>query len=158
MCLKDILIRLTPSIVLPRPLSPLYRTISTGFIVQFSYMSTKYIHHIHHLSLSPYALPPPILRKDLFYFPVFNILNCILIVQGGFTLVFQTCVYHASIRLTPYCLTLSVSSCFPVIQQLTVHCIIFSSHTNVVFQYFSLSNILSLSPMSPYTPQTDTLI
>jgi hypothetical protein len=41
------------------PLSPLLRTISTGFILLFSYMDTKYIHNIHPHFPFPCAHPPP---------------------------------------------------------------------------------------------------
>jgi hypothetical protein len=36
--------------------------------------------------------------EDLFYLPVLHFLERILIVQYGFALVFQTCVYHALVR------------------------------------------------------------
>jgi hypothetical protein len=59
MCLQYILIRFNPSITLPHlPCTPLRRTISTGFIILFSYRNTKYICHI--CPPSPFALSPPL--------------------------------------------------------------------------------------------------
>jgi hypothetical protein len=58
----------------------------------------------------------PIPRQDLFYFPLLQLFKCILLIQGSFALVFQTCLYSALIRLTPILFTLSPSSCFPIIQ------------------------------------------
>jgi hypothetical protein len=40
-------------------------------------------------------------RKGLFYPLVLHFLKCLLIVQGGFTLVLQTSIYHALIKLSP---------------------------------------------------------
>jgi hypothetical protein len=54
MCLKCILVGFTPSIVLlllPYSL----RIISTGFILLFSYVYTKYIHHI--TLIPPFFVP-----------------------------------------------------------------------------------------------------
>jgi hypothetical protein len=68
MCLQYILVRFTPSIILP-----LLRIISTGFFLLFSYMNTKYIHHIHpHSPFLTIILLPlvPTPGKDLFYPPV----------------------------------------------------------------------------------------
>jgi hypothetical protein len=39
-------------------------------------------------------------RPVLFSWPSF--LKCILMVQGWFTLVLQTCIYHALIKLAPH--------------------------------------------------------
>jgi hypothetical protein len=69
-----------------------------------------------------------------------------LIVQGGFALVFQTCMYHPLVRLTPLLLTLSLSPCFLVIQQITVHYIILFSLTDAfVTVLFTLYYFLFLS-------------
>jgi hypothetical protein len=54
MCLQYILIRFTPSIVVPFHL-PFLRTISAGFILLFSYINTKYVHHISTHSPFPNA-------------------------------------------------------------------------------------------------------
>jgi hypothetical protein len=104
MCLQHILVTCTPSIILPH-LSPiLLKTISTGLILLFSYMNTKYMHHIHHLPF-PYAHPIPLLltpRKNLLYTPGMHFyLKCMLIVQGGFVLALQTYIYHALFKLAP---------------------------------------------------------
>jgi hypothetical protein len=89
MCLQYILIKYSPPIFLPHPLSLLHRTISTGFIFLFSYMNTKYIHCI-----LPPSFPYALLERTYFtFFPSF--LKCILTVQGDFALVFQTCIYRA---------------------------------------------------------------
>jgi hypothetical protein len=77
MCLQYILIRFASSIILTQPLCPL-RKISTAVIVLFSYMNTKYIHHILPPSLFPHAhlhsvVPTPL--QDLFYFSVLHFLS-----------------------------------------------------------------------------------
>jgi hypothetical protein len=124
-CLQYILIRLTPtsfSLIPP----PLLRTIRTGFIILFSYLNTKYIHHILPLSPFPYAFPSPVVstpRTDLFYLPVLHFFKCILIVQG--------------ILPNPSLLTLSQLPCSPIIQQLRVHCVRLSSYIFVCFFFFS---------------------
>jgi hypothetical protein len=46
-----------------------------------------------------------------------------LIFQEGFALIFQTCIYHTLIWLT-----LSLSPCSPIIQQLSVHFVMLSSY------------------------------
>jgi hypothetical protein len=50
--------------------------------------------------------PPPTgiqLQKRLIFtsFPSLFLIKCISIVQGGFALVLQVCIYHALIRLMP---------------------------------------------------------
>jgi hypothetical protein len=60
-------------------------------------MDTKHIHHIHPPSPfpcdpSPHWYPP----QEKIYFSLLHfifLIQCILIVQGGFTLVLQVCVY-----------------------------------------------------------------
>jgi hypothetical protein len=94
MCLKYILVGFAPSITLFFPL-PLLKTISIGFILLFSYMDTKNIHHIHPHSLLP--VPTPSIGTHLqkrFIFPScpsFFLMKCILIVQGDFALALQVC-------------------------------------------------------------------
>jgi hypothetical protein len=88
----------------PMSIAPLLRTISTGFIFLFSYMDTKHIHQIHLHSSFPCAHPLPLISiPEKIYLPLlpFSFLNCVLIVQGGFTLVHQVCIYRALIKLTP---------------------------------------------------------
>jgi hypothetical protein len=66
MCLKYILARFTPSIIL---LPTLLRTISTGFVFLIAHMDTKHIHHIHPQSPFPCAHSPSTgthSRKDVF--------------------------------------------------------------------------------------------
>jgi hypothetical protein len=85
MCLQCALIRIILSIILLH-LPPLLRTISTGFVVLFSYMNTKYIHHIHPPPPCPSPPPLPLVPGPIFTFLSFNfkciltvILYCILI-------------------------------------------------------------------------------
>jgi hypothetical protein len=65
------------------PFSPLLRTISTDFILLFSYKNTKDIHHIH--PHSPFPMPsllslvPPTLGKELLYPPVLQFLRSLYI-------------------------------------------------------------------------------
>jgi hypothetical protein len=61
-------------------------------------MNTKYIHNIHSFSLFHWYPSP---EKNCFTFLVLHFLKCILIVQRSFTLVFQSCIYHALTKLTP---------------------------------------------------------
>jgi hypothetical protein len=91
--------------------------------------------------------------------------KCILIFQGGFTLAFQTCIYHALIRLhSPITYSFSITILSqqdpPIIQQLTVHYIILYSYVDGMFQYFSFSNIFFLSPSleSPSDRSTKTIL
>jgi hypothetical protein len=82
MCLQYILARLTLSIfLLPPPSLP--STISTDFILLFSYMNTKCIHHIHPHSPFPYVLSPPWYPPpEKTCFPVHLFLKCILKIKG----------------------------------------------------------------------------
>jgi hypothetical protein len=112
MCLQYILDKFTPSIVLSL-LPPLLEQFQQVFILLFSYMDTKYIHHIHPHSSFPCAHPPPSSthpwKRPIFSLLPFIFLKCVLIVQGSFTLVLQTCIYHALIKLTPPSVTYSFS-------------------------------------------------
>jgi hypothetical protein len=87
--------------------SPLpLRTNSAGFIFLFSYMNTKYIHHICLHSFFPCVQPPSIgtYPRKIFIFlscPSFLKIKCILIVQEDLFLVLKVCKYHAFIKLTP---------------------------------------------------------
>jgi hypothetical protein len=79
-------------------------------------MDTKYIHHMYLIPLFLVPSPPPLvptLGKGLF-FPScpsgFNYILSVLTVQKA--LVFQFCIYHALIKLTPTA-TYSLSSCSP---------------------------------------------
>jgi hypothetical protein len=47
--------------------------------------------------------------------------KCIVIVKGSFICVFHTCISCTLIRSTPLLVTLSLSHCSPIMQQLTVH-------------------------------------
>jgi hypothetical protein len=85
-------------------LSPFLRTISTGLILPFSCMDTKYIHHIHPYSPFPCVHPPPT-GPHLWKRPIFplslHFLKVYIDNPRGFALVFQACIYHALIKLTP---------------------------------------------------------
>jgi hypothetical protein len=59
-----------------------------------------------------------------------------LVAQRSFILVFQICIYHAFIKLTPPLLTHSLSPHSPNIQPLTVQCIILYSYIDGLFQHF----------------------
>jgi hypothetical protein len=75
----------------------------------------------------PYASHLTTPNKDLFYPAVLHFfLKCILIVQEGFALVFQACIYYALIKLTlpPQLLIHSLSPCSNS-HQLTVQGIIY---------------------------------
>jgi hypothetical protein len=136
--LTKYLIRFTPSIILPHPSPSFSRTISASFIVVFSYTYTKSIHHIHPPSPSLFTTSLPVVptsRQDLFYL-------CILVVQGGFTLVFYTCIDHILIGLI-FSMTLSPAPYYSA----ALLCIIFF-HRCIVFQYYSLSITLFSSPTS----------
>jgi hypothetical protein len=66
---------LSPSIILPHPLSSL-RTNPTGFVLLFSNMNKKYIHHVQSHSFFPYTqtlslVPTP--KRDLLYPPVLHL-------------------------------------------------------------------------------------
>jgi hypothetical protein len=86
-------------------------------------MYTKHIDSIHpthllHSFLLPSPFPlVPTLRQDLFNLPVLHFYNCILIVQGGFTMVFHTCIYWTLIRWTPS-ITYSFSITLPLFNSL----------------------------------------
>jgi hypothetical protein len=60
-------------------------------------MYTKYIDHIHHLSPSQFTIPPAtgnLSWTGPFCLSVPNFWKCIFMVQGGFTFVIHTYVYH----------------------------------------------------------------
>jgi hypothetical protein len=101
MSLQYILIRFIPSIILLYSSASFLRTISTGFIVLFSYLNIKYICYI----CLPYALLSPTgtcSRKDLFYLSVLHFCKVYINSTQGFALVFQTCTYHALIKPPPH--------------------------------------------------------
>jgi hypothetical protein len=53
-------------------------------------------------SFTLFSCSHPTPRLGLFYLSVLHFFKCILIVQGGFTLVFQTCLCLTLIRLSPH--------------------------------------------------------
>jgi hypothetical protein len=67
-------------------------------------MNTKHIHHIHPHSIHPFHMPFPTLTdthlcKRPFYPPVLHFLKKrVLIIQGGFALAHQACVYQNASR------------------------------------------------------------
>jgi hypothetical protein len=80
------------SLILPHLPFLLLRTISSDFILLFSYTDTKYNHHIYWDSPFPYAHPPHTgthpwkkIYLSLLTF-IKKIFKCILIVQKGFAL------------------------------------------------------------------------
>jgi hypothetical protein len=81
-----------PSIIL---LSPHLRTISTGFIVLFSYTYTKYIHYIHlPYLLSLYPSPTRISPPGPISLSCSSFLNCILIAQKGNCILICLAISH----------------------------------------------------------------
>jgi hypothetical protein len=102
MCLQYILVRFTPSIILPPLPFSLLRTIS--------YVNTKYIYHIHTHSLCLYAhslpLVPPLEKTILPSHPSF-FKNVYMASPWGFCLSLQTCIYSALIKLTSHYFSLS---------------------------------------------------
>jgi hypothetical protein len=83
------IVRFTPSIILPYSSLPLLRTISTDFILLFSYLNTKHMQNNHphssFLMLTPVLLVPTP-RKDLFYPPVLHFLKVYVDSSGEFHL------------------------------------------------------------------------
>jgi hypothetical protein len=142
-------------------LPSLPRTISAGFIVQFSNTYTKYIDHFHLLSLTPFFLPLPTgihscTGPVLPFYPSF-FFKSILIFSQRFCL----CTSHMCIlyfyQFNPLLLTLSLSPCSSIIQQLTVHYVILSSYTDAMC--FNIVHSLSFSfPLLPPLRQTGYLI
>jgi hypothetical protein len=57
---------------------------------------------------------------------------CMLIVQGGFALAFQMCTSCFN-QINPPLLFFTALPCSPVIQQLTVQCVIFTHMCNVLY-------------------------
>jgi hypothetical protein len=123
-----ILVRFTPSIILPVPPLP--------FLEKFQQISFFYLHIWIQNTFTTYTLPspfpcaqpPPIGTcpwKKIYFsllLLIIFLINCILIVQEHFTLVLPICIYRAFIKLVPSLplLTHSLSTCFPNIRQLTV--------------------------------------
>jgi hypothetical protein len=117
-------------------------------------MDIKYIYHIHPHSPFPCAHHLPLVStpgKDICFPLLFTFLKCILIVQGGFAVILQACIYHALIKLAPPLLTLSLSPCSPNVQQLTVQYIMLYSYIDGLFQYFN-SVTFSLPLLPPVGP------
>jgi hypothetical protein len=98
MCLQYIPIKSNHSIILFYPPLPL-TTISTGFIVLFSYMNTKYIHNIFPPSPSAYDYLTPTGTCPLYL--LVDHFNAYIDSLRGFTLVFQTCKYCALNQINP---------------------------------------------------------
>jgi hypothetical protein len=162
MCLQYILVGFTPSIILPLFPSPLLRTISTGFILLVLYMNIKYIHHIHPQSPFPYSHPfPQVLtpRKKLFYPFALHFWRCILMVQVGFTLVLQACVYHALIKLPSVTYSFSITMLLYYSATYRQYTILYS-YIDRLFQYFSFSNIFlpSITSVVPSDRLTNTIL
>jgi hypothetical protein len=137
-------------ILLPLPL----RTISTDVIL-FPYMNTKYaiVTLIH-----PFLMPSPShwysSLENMFYLPSFIFLKCILIVQGGFTLAFQTCIYHAVIRLNPLHYLLFLYYHAPLLFR-SLQCIMFY-YLHIQIESFNIFHSLTLSfPLLPPVVTSD---
>jgi hypothetical protein len=93
------------SIALPLLSSPLIPT-STGFIL-FFHIWIENTFTIYTL-IPSFLVPTPshwysTLDKIYFFSCLsFFLIKCVLIVQGGFALVLQVCIYHALIKLIPH--------------------------------------------------------
>jgi hypothetical protein len=90
-------------------------------------MNTKYKCY----SLTHYFLMPPpsywhlCPEKTWFTLLPFNFLKCRLIVQGGFAMELQVCIYHALIKLTPITHSFSITMLpYYSIAYSTINCII----------------------------------
>jgi hypothetical protein len=98
MCLQYILVRFPPS-----PPSILLRTMSTGFILLFAYMNTKYIHHIQAYSPFSYATPShyclPLEKTCFTIWSSFS--KCILMFEGVLPWHFRHVYSHDSIIINP---------------------------------------------------------
>jgi hypothetical protein len=97
--------------VLPHPSSPLLRTTSAGVIVLFSFVNTKYIHHI--------CLLHPLLMSSLHWChpdrTCIAFLSFTLCVDSlGVHLGISPCIDYASIRLTPITHSFSVACPAPL--------------------------------------------
>jgi hypothetical protein len=145
MCLNYILIKFTPSIVLPPHSLPVLRTISTGFIILFPHINAKYIHHILPLLPFPYAQPLlliPTPRQDLFYLSAFHFFKVYIDSSWRF------CFHISDLYIScfnqckhPSLLTLSISSCSPIIQ----HKLLFLRQRHFVL-YFVIFKPIYLNP------------
>jgi hypothetical protein len=124
--------------------SPLLKTISTSFIVLFSYMNTKYTHHIHSHSLFPYSPSPllPTSRTDLFYPLALHFFKVYIGSPRGFSLGTSCLLISYFNQMNPP-ITCSFSiTMLPLnIQQLKAQYVILHSYIDRMFQYFSFSNI-----------------
>jgi hypothetical protein len=120
-------------------------------------MDTKYIHNIYSHSPFPCAHSPSIdtypQKKPVF--PLcssFLFIECILIVQEGFTLVLQVCIYCALIKSSPSpCYLLILSHYAPIIVNSLLYRTLYYIHIwmayfNIFYSLFS--NIFFLSPTS----------
>jgi hypothetical protein len=124
-------------------------------------MDTKYIQDIY--PHSPFLVPTHshwylLLEKTYFCLLPFICFKCILIVKGGFALVFQACVYPALVKSTlPLLLTHPLLQFSPNIQKLTVQCTILYSYIDGLFQYFSFFSIFFYLSCLQWSPQSDSL-
>jgi hypothetical protein len=117
MCLPYILVGLIPSIIVslssPPTLEQFQQVSFFYFHIWIQNTSTIYPH-------SPFLCVHPWTRPIFPSYPLFIyfFVTCVLIVQGGCTLVFQVCIYCAFIKLTPFpsLLTHSLSPCSHNIQ------------------------------------------
>jgi hypothetical protein len=136
----------TPSIVFSLLLSPILRTILIDLILQFSYINTKCIHHIHCHSPFPYTHSPPTgthpwKRKS----------NCPSFFKVYIDSLRESCLGTSGLyirgfnQITHLLFTLSLSPCSTNIQELTVQYVTLYLYINGLFQYFSLSNIFFTS-------------
>jgi hypothetical protein len=127
-------------------------------------MNTKYIYHNHPpftLSLCPLPSRDTYpLERISFTLLSFIFLSVFWQFKGWIALVFLICIYCALLWLTvPSLLSPSLFPVSPIIQQVTVHCIILYSYADVVcFNIFYSLHSFSLShlPVIPSDRPTNT--
>jgi hypothetical protein len=110
--------------------SPFLRTISTVFILLFSYMNTKYIHHIHPHSPFLHAHPFPLVPttgRDLFFLPALHFfITSILIYKVciGTSRLYISCFDQIN-PFSPHSFSIAMLPLYSTACH-TVHCIIFT--------------------------------
>jgi hypothetical protein len=124
MCLEYILIRLTPSIILPH-------SSLSHFLGQFQQVSLFYFQTwIQNTStiftlLNPFLMPfhwyAPLERTCFTFFPVFHFLKLYIDRPRGVHIGISNMYISCFNQINPLILTLCLSLCSPIIQQLTVH-------------------------------------
>jgi hypothetical protein len=135
MCLQYIL-DLTPLLFF---CPHLFRTISAGFILLFSYTNTKYTHNIHSYSTFPYAYPShlvPTCEKRPVFLSRTSFFKVRIDGLRGFHLGTSHLYIVSFNKISILLLTLSLSPCSLNSQELIVQYSILYSYIEGLFQYF----------------------